>query len=244
VLGAAAFPLYASLQRDAARTREVLRALLTALSFVLFPVYLLMIALAPALAEALGARWEGTAPLIQIVGAGSLLGLYADAVMPLLSGRGRPDRSMLVVTAQTTALLLLLFPLVATWGVLGAAVAWLPAFVAAQAVSVVFVRRTLGSSMAGAGAQLLGLLAIWTVAAAAGASVRIWLSGAAAVAGGLVVGLVVGAILLVPLRHRLQLGLSVWLHPADTEREGPTVVNGRPFERSSSVVEGSHDARA
>jgi hypothetical protein len=46
------------------------------------------------------------------------------------------------------------------------------------------------------------------------------------------------------LRHRLQLGLSVWLHPADTEREGPGVVNDRAADRSATLVEGTHDARA
>ena len=67
VVDSVAFPVYASLQRDDLRTRATLRALLSVLAFVLFPVYALMIAVAPSLAEVLGPRWTGTAPLIQII---------------------------------------------------------------------------------------------------------------------------------------------------------------------------------
>lgn len=217
VLGAATFPVYAGLQRDDARTGEVLRALLIGLAFVLFPVYSLMIALAPSLAEALGPRWTGTAPLIQAIGLAAMLGLYADATLPLLSGRGRPDRSMLVVAAQTAVLLLLVLPFMSAWGVLGAAAAWVPAYIAALAVSAVFVRRMIGRSLAGAGPQLLALLAVAIPAAAAAASVRLWMTGVPALAAGLLLGLGTGALLLIPLRRQIERGLGVWLRPAFTE---------------------------
>ena len=196
VVGSVAFPLYASIQRDDRQTREALRALLSLLGLVLFPTYMLMIALAPSFAEGLGPRWAGTASLIQLIGLAAAIGAYADAALPLLMGRGRPDRAMVVVATQTAVLLLVLLPLISAFGVVGAAAAWLPAYLAAQAISLWFVRDAIGHPLASSGRQLLAMLTVSVCAGFAAVLARVWLSGLAAFAGGLLLGILTGAVLL------------------------------------------------
>jgi O-antigen/teichoic acid export membrane protein len=207
VIGSVAFPMYASMQNDDPRTRATLQALLSMLALVLFPTYVLMIVLAPSLAEALGPQWAGTAPLIQIVGLAAAIGIYVDATLPLLMGRGRPDRVMIVCVTQTGVLLALLLPLVSTLGALGAAAAWLPAYAAAQVVSALLVRSTIGPKPSGAAPQLLAILAVSIAAGTAAALVPIWFSGFAAVAGGGLAGAVTGGILLGGLSRRMDFGI-------------------------------------
>jgi O-antigen/teichoic acid export membrane protein len=214
VLAAVAFPLYSSIQSDHARTREALRASLRMLALVLFPTYAIMIALAPSLAETLGPRWAGTGPLIQLIGVAAAMGVYADAALPLLMGRGRPDRAAMVVATQTVVLLALLVPLISTLGVTGAAVAWLPAYASAQIASVLLVRSTIGQVLAGAGPQLFSVLALSAAVGIATASVRLWLSGPAAIIAGGVLGILVGGVLLKIFVHRADLDVRSWFSPA------------------------------
>jgi len=210
VFDSVAFPLYASLQRDDGRTSATLRALLSLLAFLLFPVYALMIALAPSLAEALGPRWTGTAPIIQLLALAAALGVYADATLPLHMGRGRPDRAMIVVAMQTGVLLLLMLPFVSAFGAPGAAAAWIPAYAAAQLTSLLFVQRMIGPPVAGAGHQLMAVLGVSTAAAIAAAVARMWLNGPAALVAGLLLGVVTGTILLLALSRRMEFDVRVF----------------------------------
>jgi hypothetical protein len=127
---------------------------------------------------------------------------------------------MVVVATQTGVLLAVLLPLISLLGVRGAAAAWLPAYAAAQLVSLLFVRQTIGRPLAGAGPQLLAILSVSSGAALAAGIVRVWLSGTSAIAGGMLLGLATGAILLVQLNRRMELGLGVWLRPPAAETAG------------------------
>jgi O-antigen/teichoic acid export membrane protein len=195
------------LQEDERGTTNTLRSLLSALALVLFPVYVLMIVLAPALVEALGPRWAGTAPLIQIIALAAVSGVYADSVLPLLMGRGRPDHAMMVSGIQTGVLLLALVPLVSLFGVAGAAAAWLPAYAAAQVLSFVLVGRAISRPLAGAQQALLALLMVALFGGVVAATVRVWLQGFGALAGGVLLGGAIAVVLLRVLSRHMDLGL-------------------------------------
>lgn len=207
VLGSVGFPLYASLQDDERSTTATLRSMMTVLALVLFPVYVLMIVLAPSLAEALGSRWAGTAPLIQIVGIAALGGVYADSALPLLLGLGRPHHAMAVSGIQTAVLLLALVPLTHVFGVVGAAAAWLPAYAAAQVGSYFFVRQAIRHPLAGAGRALLALLTIALVGGAVAALARVWFDGLVALIGGIMLGLGSAVFLLRLASRHMDFGL-------------------------------------
>ena len=158
------------------------------------------------------------APLIRLIAFAAVLGLYADATLPLHMGRGQPDRAMMVVGTQTGVLLGLLLPLIAALGVTGAAAAWLPAYVLRTARQPP-VRQTDNrySSLAGAGRQLLGILGAAVAAGASATVVQAWVGGIAGIAAGLLCGVLIGGLLLIVLLRRMNLDVRAWLRPAVTE---------------------------
>jgi O-antigen/teichoic acid export membrane protein len=60
---------------------------------LLFPVYALMIALAPALVrDLLGPKWEGSASVIRILSLAALVSFFGDTVTALLKGYGNTHK--------------------------------------------------------------------------------------------------------------------------------------------------------
>jgi len=199
VIGAVAFPLYAAHREDVHASARTFGALLTGQVVLFFPLFTIIIALAPALEEALGARWVGTAPTIQVLTAACMIGLLGDSITPLLRGQGRADLAFAIEIAQTGVRLLLLLPLIWAFGVAGAALAWLTGNAVAQVVGGLFIREVLrhgidglarerlvagataaavgGALAAGLGAQLHGFTALVTggFAAVLGAVGTLWL---------------------------------------------------------------------
>jgi O-antigen/teichoic acid export membrane protein len=193
VISAVAFPLYAAHRDDLPRSAATFGALLTGQVILLFPLCAIIIALAPELESALGARWTGAAPTAQILAAACLIGVFGDAVTPLLQGRGRADRVLVVEIVQTGTQILLLWPLIRILGVPGAALAWLGGNAASQVACAIFSREVLRTAL---GVQAWKRLAAGVLAAAAAAAIagisRMFLHGfPALVAGG--IGGVVGA---------------------------------------------------
>ena len=112
VIAAVAFPLYASHREDVHRSAQAFSALFTGQVVILFPIFAIIIALAPVLETALGARWADTAPTVQILAAACMVGLFGDSITPLLRGQGRADRAFFIEVAQTGVRLALLWPLI------------------------------------------------------------------------------------------------------------------------------------
>ena len=211
VIGSVAFPLYASMQHDDERTKATLRTLLSVFGFVLFPVYVLMIAVAPSFVELLGPQWSGTAQLIRLLGLASCLGFYVDATLPLFMARGRPDRVMVIAGAQSSVLLIALGPLVGLFGANGAAGAWLPAYATAQLISLRFVHRTVGDALSGAGRSLLAIFAASIAASLVALLVQWWLTGIVALLLGVLAAVTTGAFMLKALSRHVDLNLAVLL---------------------------------
>ena len=144
VVGAVAFPLHVRLQERVEPAVQALRANLTALLATLVPIYIGLIALAPALVrDVLGQRWAGTVAVIQILAVAPILGVVADAVIPLFQGRGRPQHVTGMILVRSSVLLVVVWPLTAVYGLAGAALAVAVSEVPTQLLGGLLARRLL-----------------------------------------------------------------------------------------------------
>jgi O-antigen/teichoic acid export membrane protein len=90
IVGTVAFPLFARLQSNLQQAARAFQAILTGLLALLYPVCALIIVLSPILVQdILGAKWDGTIPLIQILALVTMIGLLGDATIPLSSDANR-----------------------------------------------------------------------------------------------------------------------------------------------------------
>jgi O-antigen/teichoic acid export membrane protein len=161
VIGSVAFPLYARLQSDLQKVTRAFRALLVGMSALIVPVCALMIALAPGLVEnVLGEKWGGTVPIIRLLVLLNIIGLFGDAVSPILKGVGRPHQVLMTEVVQSSLLIGLAWYLTGTFGVTGAALAWLLAVGTSQILSVLFIHRVIPRPLKGLWRPLAVIMAI------------------------------------------------------------------------------------
>jgi O-antigen/teichoic acid export membrane protein len=191
VVGSVAFPLYSRLQSDTHRTAEAFRAIFLGMSIVFLPIYAFIIALTPSLVqEALGVRWTGTEPLIQTLALVGIIGLFGDAVGPVLQGLGRPNRVVVLGVVQSMLLLLFVWNLQGRYGLVSVAFAWVPAIAVSQIISAIFIRQILPRPFSGIGQPLLVILITAALAGIIALGVTTILSGL----GGLVIAVSVAAV--------------------------------------------------
>jgi O-antigen/teichoic acid export membrane protein len=143
VVGAVAFPMFAGLRDDPRATARAFAMLLGGLALVLIPAYALLITLAPVFEQALGTRWAGTAPIVQILSLAGVAAILADLLAPLLLGKGLAARVFTLEAVQTTVLIASLWSLLAWFGVEGAALAVLAGNLAAMGLAGIWMRRLL-----------------------------------------------------------------------------------------------------
>jgi O-antigen/teichoic acid export membrane protein len=141
VVGTVAFPLFARLQSNLQQAARAFQAFLTGLMALLYPVCALIIVLAPVVVkEILGSKWDGTVPLIQILALVTMIGLLGDATIPLVKGFGQSYRLTQIEFIQSGSLTLMIWLFTSRFGTLGAALAWLPAIILVQILSLYFIR--------------------------------------------------------------------------------------------------------
>jgi lipopolysaccharide exporter len=203
-----AFPIYARLQEERDEAVRIFRAVWSATAALIVPAFALLAVLAPTLvANVLGSHWEGSAPVIQVLALVTILSIFGDVTSPVWQGMGQPWRSALIETAQTSLLLLGVWWLAPRMGVIGAAVAWLPAIAVSQLLCAVFLSRVLPRPLAGLGGLHLAVLAAAGAGALLAAVVQAHLPGLA----GTIAAALGGAALALALLHgadrRLALGL-------------------------------------
>jgi PST family polysaccharide transporter/lipopolysaccharide exporter len=161
VVGTVAFPLYSRLQMEPQQVARAFRAIFTAVTALLLPICVLMVALAPGLVQhVLGARWAGTAPLIQVLALVNVAGLFGDTVSPLLKGLGQPYKLAAIELMQSTLLVGMVWWLTGRVGVLGAPLAWLIAVSFSQILSAYFIRHLLPKPFAGLGRSALAIILV------------------------------------------------------------------------------------
>jgi O-antigen/teichoic acid export membrane protein len=169
VIGVVAFPLYARLQSNSQYASRVFREVFTTMATLFLPLYALIVALAPSLVQhVLGARWIGTAPVIQLLAVAGAVGLFGDAVGPLLQGLGQPQRVLIVTATQNVVLIVFVWILGVRNGLIWAAAAWLPAIMVSQLLNAIFVARAVPHPFNGIGKRLLTVIAASLVGGAIG----------------------------------------------------------------------------
>jgi len=200
VVGSVAFPLYARLQKNLEQAVITFRAVFVSMAALLYPLCALIIALAPTLVEeVLGPSWEGTAPIIQVLTVAAVIGLLADTTAPIFQGLGRPSRITVVEFVQSSILIASVWTLAGNFGVVGAAAAWIPAYLIAQIVSVFFLVRLLERPFSGLGKPLVTITLISVVSAIAAATIDNMINGlpgfiiAAGISAVITLGLILAA---------------------------------------------------
>jgi O-antigen/teichoic acid export membrane protein len=116
---------------------------------LLYPVSALIIALAPTFVEELlGPKWEGTEPVIRILSLATMVGLFGEVVVPLLMGLVQPYKITVIELVQAILLITLIWGLASRFGIVGAALAWIPAVTVSQIISAYFIKPLLDKPFA------------------------------------------------------------------------------------------------
>ena len=144
VVGAVAFPVFARLQDQLDRVADAFRRTLQAVGVVLVPVHAALWLAAPILVELLGERWQGTAPVLRWLLVVGVVGLFGDVAVPLFQGLGRPQWVTALEAVQSATLIALAAWLTVSYGVVGAAWAWLVAIGLSQFLAIERAGRLLG----------------------------------------------------------------------------------------------------
>lgn len=167
VVGTVAFPLFARLQSDIKQAARAFQAILTGLMALLYPACALIIVLSPVLVQqVLGAEWQGTEPLIQILTLVTMIGLLGDATIPLVKGFGQPYRITQIELVQSSAIVAFIWLFTERYGVAGAALAWLPAILFVQILCLFFIRNIFHGTLTDVAKPLLAIF-LATIAGAA-----------------------------------------------------------------------------
>jgi O-antigen/teichoic acid export membrane protein len=207
VLGSVAFPLYAAQREDDRATATAFGTLFAGQAILLFPLYAMLVVLAPSFEAALGTRWIGATPVLQVLGVACIIGTFGESLSPLLMGRARPDRVLVLELLQSAALLLCVWPLLRAFGVVGAALAWLLANTVTQVLAVWYSRSMVPGLIAGTGPWLGSAIAAALISAAAALLAASALDGFLAVATGGIAGLLAASAGLWLLDRRYELRL-------------------------------------
>jgi O-antigen/teichoic acid export membrane protein len=155
---AVAFPVHARLRTDLRRAAAMFRATVTGMAAALFPVYALLIALAPSLVEQLlGPRWAGAEPVLRLLAVGAVFGISGEATAPMLEGRGEPHKVTALRAIVSITVVLLAWELAGAFGLVGAAAAWVLAQGVMLVGCVAFVRRALAGHAIGLSRPLIGV---------------------------------------------------------------------------------------
>lgn len=208
VVGTVAFPLFARLRSQLQQAARAFQAILTGLMALLYPTCALIIVLSPVLVQdVLGAKWEGTVLLIQILGVGAMIALLGDATIPLVKGFGQSYRVTQIELVQSSSLILMVWFFTSRYGTLGAALAWLPAIICVQILCLYFIQDIFHNSLKEVRKPLLVIL----VATAAGAAISHLAIRVLPNIPGLVIASLLAALVIVSILwfsdHRYSLGL-------------------------------------
>jgi O-antigen/teichoic acid export membrane protein len=208
VIGAVAFPMFARLRDDPSGSARAFAMLLTGLLLLLFPVYALVVVLAPQLEQALGANWSGTAPVMQIMAVAGVTAVFGEIVVPMLMGRGRADRAFVLEVVQTGVLLVVLLPSLTLLAVPGAALAWLLGNAAAMVLAVFWAHQMLPGALASSHGRLVAAPLIALMAAGVASIASGSLTGIAGLIAGGVAGTLAGLAALWALDRTFNLQLG------------------------------------
>ncbi len=167
VVGVVTFPVFSRVQSNLEKAAQIFRAAFVGVAALLVPVCALLIALAPSFVESfLGPEWQEAAPVISLLALVNVVGLFGDMVAPVLKGLGGPSSLFLIELMQALLLIALIWGLADSFGVTGAALAWLFAVGATQTLCAIVLPHFLPRPFVGL-ARPLGVIAVISVAGGA-----------------------------------------------------------------------------
>jgi lipopolysaccharide exporter len=187
-VGAVAFPLFARLQDSISQATRVFRALLSGLAAVLYPVCALLIVLAPTLVhDVLGPEWAGTEDVIRVLSLVVMIGIFGEVAVSVFKGFGQPYRITLLEVVQSSVTISLVWLLTSRVGLVGAALAWVPAILLSQGLSARFLLSVLDQPFRGLLAPFVAVITATMLCIAVAVTAIYFVPG--------VVGLMIAAIL-------------------------------------------------
>lgn len=159
-VGAIAFPLFARLQNEIMQATRVFRAIFSLLAAALYPVCMLIIVLAPFLVQdVLGPEWQGTEQVVRVLTVVVMVGVFGDVGISVFKGFGQPYRITLLEIIQSSTALAFMWLLTTRFGLVGSALAWLPAIILSQILCAVFIQKILVEPFQGLTRPFLAIFA-------------------------------------------------------------------------------------
>jgi O-antigen/teichoic acid export membrane protein len=164
--GNVAFPLFSRLKNDIAQATRVFGALFTSMAALLYPVCAFLIVFAPAITrEVFGPSWAGTEQVIQVLALVTMVGIFGEATGPVLKGFGHPYKNSFIELIQSLLIISFVWLFTSRFGLVGAALAWLPAITVSQFISARFIQRVLDRPFMGLHRPVLAILSITLISA-------------------------------------------------------------------------------
>jgi O-antigen/teichoic acid export membrane protein len=164
--GNVAFPLFARVKQDITQATRVFGALFTSMAALLYPACAFLIILAPTITrEVFGPSWQGTEQVIQVLALVTMLGIFGEATGPVLKGFGQPYLNAFIELVQSILIITLVWILTFHFGLVGAALAWLPAIGLSQFISAYFIQRILDRPFIGLVRPVFAILSITLISA-------------------------------------------------------------------------------
>lgn len=155
-----AFPVYSHLQEDPAKAVVAFRGLLVSVAALLVPAGLVFAWLAPEIVEhLLGDQWHGAAVVMQLLILSSVIGLLGEGIIPVLKGIGRPAGFAAMESVQVIVFVLVGWPLIAEFGLVGAGMALVAGVFCSQFLAVYYAREVFVRPFAGLAAPMAAIIA-------------------------------------------------------------------------------------
>lgn len=208
-VGAVAFPLFARLQSNVSQATKAFRALFSTVAAVIYPVCVLLIVLAPILVrDVLGPRWQGTEGVIRVLSVVVMIGIFGDVALSVFKGFGQPYRITLLEVIQSTITISFAWILTRRFGLVGAAMAWLPAILLSQLLSIRFLGSILDHPFRGLQQHLMAILAATGLCLMVSLTTTYFVPGIAGVIVAIALGASSTALLLWAADRRYRLGFA------------------------------------
>ena len=159
LVGGVAFPLFARLQKEVSQAIWAFRAFFSGMAAILYPICALLIILAPTLThDVLGSKWAGTEDVIRILTLVVMIGVFGEVAVTVFRGFGQIYRITILEVVQSSVTIAFVWILTSRYGLVGAALAWLPSILLSQILSIFFLRNILGQPFRGLQKPLAAIL--------------------------------------------------------------------------------------
>jgi O-antigen/teichoic acid export membrane protein len=208
-VGAVAFPLFARLQGNISQATKAFRALFSGLAAVIYPVCALLIVLAPRLPrDVLGPSWAGTENVIRVLALVVMIGIFGEVAVSVFKGFGQPYRITLLEAIKSLVSISFVWILTRRFGLVGSAIAWLPAVLLSQFLSMRFLESILDRPFRELHSPLMAILAATGVCFTVAMTASYFVPGVPGLMVAIALGVSSSALLLWGADRRYQLGFA------------------------------------